>query len=274
MKTITLLTLIGALALASFAQNSRNKPSFDVEDFNKKFETAQWLVEYDVVAWKTTDFLLENNKSDLERLGRDWFCFRDAKDLWHAVYGRYENGKYTAVVHLTFDSKQKISPSDEKIDQKFLDLHALALQTARKKLMSTVPEGSPAFNQYIRQNSDKTFTVWMMPAFQTNGVAVYGGEGIYTLDQTAGKILKDESYFQSGFRGFKAEPPREIWLNYRETEKPTLGAVFFVWYYKDYFTKIFIDNAKTTSTLMKLDGQGYTWVNVEKDEKNEKNEKK
>ncbi|HEY0428561.1 MAG TPA: hypothetical protein VGC76_12340, partial [Pyrinomonadaceae bacterium] len=130
---------------------------------------------------------------------------------------------------------------------------------------AAVGAGAPAFNQYIKLNADKTFSVWMLPAFQTNGTAVYGGEFIYTIDQTGNKITKDESYYQGGFRGFKTDPPREIWLNYREKDKPTLGAIFFVWYYRQYFTNIYIDNSASTSTLIKDKDKGYIWVHVEKD---------
>lgn len=76
--------------------------------------------------------------------------------------------------------------------------------------------------------------------------------------------MKEETYFQPNFRGFKTSPPREIWLNYGEIEKPTLGTIFFVWYYKSYFTKINIDNAKSVSTVIKTDKDGYMWVHVEK----------
>jgi hypothetical protein len=46
---------------------------------------------------------------------------------------------------------------------------------------------------------------------------------------------------------------------------PPLGSIFFVWYYKDYFTRIYIDNAKTTSSVSKH-GSEYVWVHVEKDQ--------
>ena len=122
-----------------------------------------------------------------------------------------------------------------------------------------IPAGSPVHNTYIKRNDDKTFNVWLFPAFQTNNVAVYGGEFVYTIDGTAEKIKKDESYFQGTFRGFNAKPPREIWLNYSEKEKPTLGSIFFVWYYKEYFTNIYINNAKSTSSVIKQGGE-YVWV--------------
>jgi hypothetical protein len=262
-KTAIILLL---LVCAALGQNTKtNGPSFDIQDFNKKFQVVEWLVEYDNVAWKTTDVVMALPKAELERLGQEWFCFQDTNKVWHAVYGKLTEDKYDPVVHLEMDAKEKITRSDQKIDQQFLDRHALALKTGRDKLTATIPADSPRFNQFIRQNPDKTFSVWLLPAFQPNRLTVYGGEAIYTVDASGLKILKDESYFQKDFRGFMSEPPREIWLNYREMEKPSLGAIFFVWYYKAYFTKIFIDNAKSTSTAIKA-GDGYMWLHVEKDE--------
>lgn len=246
-----------------------NGPNFDTADFYKKSEIAAWLVEYDEVAWKTTDVLMTEDKSEIAKLGAEWFCFQDSKKLWHAVYGKFANDKYELVFHYLFDSAGKITKTTEKIDQTFLNTHAKALTTARSTLLAKIPRDSPKFNQYIRLNSDKTFDVWMLPAFQTDRTVIFGGEGIYQIDATGSKIIADTSYFQKNFRGFKADPPREIWLDYREIEKPTLGSVFFVWYYKSYFTNIYIDNSKSTSTVIKAGPNGYMWINVEKDDKKE-----
>lgn len=264
MKLINALVLVVAFAFSVAAQGSPAKPSFDTEDFNKKFAVAEWLVEYDNVAWKTTDVVMTQPKAELERLGQEWFCFQDKNKVWHAVYGRLSGEKYEIAFHYEMDRAGKITKSSQTIDAGFLTRHARALQTALSKLEATIPEGSPRFNQYIRNNADGTFSVWLMPAFQPNRTAVYGGEGIYTIDAAGSKILKDESYFQKNFRGFQSEPPREIWLNYTELDKPTLGAIFFVWYYKAYFTNIFIDTSKSTSTVIKTPA-GYMWTHVEKE---------
>ena len=180
------------------------------------------------------------------------------------MYGKLENNKFDQVFHYVVDGSGKITRTTDKIDEAFLIANAKALQLAQKKLIEVIPAGSPAHNTYIKRNDDKTFNVWVFPAFQTNGVAVYGGEFIYTIDATAEKITKDESYFQGAFRGFNAKPPREIWLHYTEKEKPTLGSIFFVWYYKNYFTRISIKNAKSTSLVIKNGGE-YMWVHVEND---------
>jgi hypothetical protein len=269
MKYLAAILIAFLFVFTSYAQKAEKPgtdgPDFDIVDFNKKFEVAQWLVEYDNVAWKTTDELMKQDKKDLERLGAEWFCFKDKSGLWHAVYGKLTGATYEPVVHFVMATTEKITKSDAKIDQEFLNSHAISLSTSRAKLAGTIPKDSPRFNQYIKQNSDKTFSVWLLPAFQPNRMAVFGGEAIYTIDATGKKILKDESYFQPNFRGFMADPPREIWLNYREMKKPSLGAIFFVWYYKQYFTKIVIDNEMSTSTVIKT-GDGYMWAHVEKDQ--------
>jgi hypothetical protein len=264
MKYMRILSL-AFLPLVVFGQTLKTtETAFDIDSFNKKFETAQWLVAYDRVAWKTTDLVMAGDKAELARLGREWFCFQDSKGVWHAVYGKLENNKFDQVFHYVVDGSGKVARTTDKIDEAFLIAHAKALQLAQKKLTEVIPAGSPTHNTYIKRNDDKTFNVWIFPAFQTNGVAVYGGEFIFTIDATAEKITKDESYFQGAFRGFNAKPPREIWLNYTEKEKPTLGSIFFVWYYKDYFTRISIKNAKSTSSVIK-NGDEYMWVHVDND---------
>ena len=266
MKTLTTLLTILLFTFVSFGQDKKaDKPDFDIIDFNKKFEVAEWLVEYDLVAWKTTDEVMKQDKTELAKLGREWFCFQDKNNVWHAVYGKFTDEKYDLVFHFKIDKDSKIVKTDEKMDAEFLNLHAKALQTANKKMYSTFNDDNvPRFNQYIRQNTDKTFNVWLLPAFQTNGLAVYGGEYIYTLDKTASKITKDESHFQGNFRAFKTGNPREVWIKYNELEKPTLGAIFFVWYYRNYFTKINLETSKSISSVINISNI-YTWVHIEKE---------
>lgn len=267
MKSIFSALIIFAFALAGFGQTAKiDKPNFDVADFNKKAEVAEWLVRYDAVAWKTSDVVAAQDKKDLARLGKEWFCLQDKNGVWHAVYGKYASGKFELVFHFTLDEKSNVKRTDEKPDAEFLNAYARALIAANLQV-ETALKGAPhpLFNQYVKQNGDKTFSVWILPAFQPDGLAVYGGEFVYTISAAGDKIIKDESYVQSGFRGFKTGAPREIWLNYRELEKPTLGAVFFVLYYKDYFTKIFIDNSKSTSSIVQDANKSYLWVHVEKE---------
>ena len=258
-KTLSLLLLF--ISSISFGQKSKG-PAFDIADFNKKMEVAEWLYAYDQVAWKTSDSVMQQDPKEIERLGSDWFCFQE-NDSWHAVYGKYEHAVFDLVFHFIMDEQGAVRRTSESIDTSVLHPYARALQTAGAQMATLKDTVRLRFNQFIKKNEDHTFSVWIFPAFQPNSYAIYGGEFVYTLDPSGTSILQDDSYYQGQFRGFKVDNPREIWLNYRETEKPTLGAVFFAWYYKSYFTKIIIDNAKSQSTPFKS-GNTWTWIHVEK----------
>ncbi|EDM45730.1 S-adenosylmethionine synthetase [unidentified eubacterium SCB49] len=261
---VLLFTLLGL--------NSIQAQNFDIKDFNEKAETAEWLLNYDLVAWYSTDTLMTKDKERISKLGREWFCFQDSTNTWHSVYGKYENGKYDQVFHFIVKSQSEVTETNEQIDTTFLNKHGQALSRAYAEMKPINDSTSIRFNHYIKENDSGNLDVYIFPAFQPNGTAVYGGEFVYEISPE-NKIMNDNSYYQGQFLGFKTGEPREIWLNYREKEKPTLGSVFFAWYYKDYFTKINIDNKTSFSTPFN-DGGNYTWLNVIKDPKAEAKKKK
>jgi hypothetical protein len=245
---------------------------FDTKDFNEKTEIADWLFRYDLVAWYSTDTLMTKDKKRIEKLGREWFCFQDSTNTWHSVYGKYENGKYNQIFHFIVKSQTEVVETNEQIDTIFLNKHGMALSRAFTEMKPIKDSTSIRFNHYIKENSKGNLDVFIFPAFQPNGTAIYGGEFVYEISPE-NEIIENKSYYQGQFLGFKTGEPREIWLNYREKEKPTLGSVFFAWYYKDYFTKIHIDNAKSFS-LPFNDGKTFTWMHVIKDPKKEAKKKR
>lgn len=263
-------TFLPIIAILTFTSVKAQK--FDIKDFNEKTEIAEWLYAYDSVAWWSTDSLMTKDKSRIAQLGKEWFCFKDSTDVWHSVYGKYDNGNYNQVFHFIVKSRNEVIESSEKINPDFLNAHAKALAKAFEQSKNVRDSSGLRFNNYIKQNNKGNFDVYILPAFQPDGTAIFGGEFIYEITPE-NQIIHDKSYFQGQFRGYKTGNPREIWLNFRELEKPTLGSVFFAWYYKDYFTKIFIDNKESFSTPFN-DGGKYTWLHVEKDLKKEAREKR
>ncbi|TDT40562.1 hypothetical protein CLV90_3411 [Maribacter spongiicola] len=240
---------------------------FDIKDFNEKTAIAEWLVDYDLAAWWSTDSLMTKDKSRINRIGKEWFCFQDSTQTWHSVYGKYENGVYDQVFHFIVKSSSDVKESTKKINSEFLNSHAKALNKAFEQSKGIRDSSGLRFNNYIRKNEKGNFNVYILPAFQPDGTAIYGGEFIYEITPE-NQIVNDQSYYQGNFRGFKTDPPREIWINYRELEKPSLGSVFFAWYYQPYFTKIVIDNKESFSTPFK-GGTEWTWIHAEKDLKKE-----
>ncbi len=133
------------------------------------------------------------------------------------------------------------------------------------KLLNDYPDSIRVrFNQYIRRNSDNTLSIWLLPAFTTNGIAVYGGEFYYLFDSTGNNLISKTEYAQ-GYKGFKPDPKKEIWLNYETKDEPTLGSIFFIWYYRKYFDRIIVDAKKFKSTLFHDNEKGYYWVHAVKE---------
>lgn len=263
----TILILITILTLSNVEAQK-----FDIKDFNEKMEISEWLFNYDLVAWYSTDSLMTKEQSRIAQLGKEWFCFKDSTDTWHSVYGKYLDGNYNQVFHFIVKSRDEVTESSESIDTAFLNSYAKALTKAFELSKNLRDSSNLRFNNYIKKNDKGNFDVYILPAFQPDGTAIYGGEFVYEITPD-NEIVNDNSYYQGQFRGFQTGNPREIWINYRELERPTLGGVFFAWYYKDYFTKIFIDNKESFSTPFN-DGEKYTWFHVEKDLKKEAKERR
>jgi hypothetical protein len=269
MKFLT--TIIAVLCTLTIAQAKRgNISDFDIKDFNKKAKEAEWLYKYDKIAWWTSDSVMKQSKEEIARLGGEWFCFETPDKNWHAVYGKYENNDFDLVFHFLVDTTYTVRRIYDDVDTTILNGYSRALKTANANMKHIKDSINIRFNQYIKQNPDKSYKVWIFPAYQPNHYAVFGGEFIYEIDQTGTKVINDLSYYQGQFRGFKVGDTQEAWLNYNELEKPSLGTVFFVWYYKSYIPKIYIDNKNSVSTVAGENGK-FTWIHSMKlDDKKKK----
>lgn len=103
----------------------------------------------------------------------------------------------------------EVERTDESIDTSILNRYSRALQTAKKQFSASIDTLNLGYNQYILENEDNTLSVYILPAFQTNNVAVYGKEFIYTIDETGNNILKDDSYTQNQYSGLKLTKQRK-----------------------------------------------------------------
>src|SRR5215470_5910689 len=75
--SLMFLAVILVSSSLAFGQKPQATPDFDIADFNKKMDTVEWLVAYDEVAWKTSDVVVTEDKSEVAKLGREWFCIQD-----------------------------------------------------------------------------------------------------------------------------------------------------------------------------------------------------
>jgi hypothetical protein len=252
-------------SLLSYSQKSLETNQIDafIERFNLKMDTVNWLCEYDDIAWWTSDSVYMTPKEEQARLGSEWFCFRKEK-VWHALYGKYQDNQFVTVYHYEVDSLQIIRRVSSPVDTSILNSSARALVNGSKQVNNFPDSVKVRFNQYIRRNPDNSLSVWFLPAFTAKGIAVYGGEFYYLFDASGNNLISKTEYSQ-GYKGFQPNPKKEIWLNYEGREEPTLGSIFFIWYYRKYFERIVVDAKKIKSTLFHEKDKGYYWVHAVKE---------
>lgn len=266
MKNIKKIAILFILTSGLVFGQKLDSISFDTPKLLQKSELASWLMLYDKIAWYTSDSVMTQSNEELERLGRQWFCFESEDKCWHAVYGKYENNNYDLVFHYTIDSNFKIERINESIDTFMTNSYSRALDIAYLKSKETIDSTNIRLNQFIKRNTDSTLTVWLFPSIYNNH-AVYGGEFIYTFNKTGVEILEDNSYYQGEFRGFKIDGNSEVWLNFTELDEPTLGAVFFTVYFRNYFKQIFIDNKDYFSSIFENGHGQQMWITKHKEQK-------
>ncbi len=261
-----LLSLLPLLSLIPLLQAQEPLPQgFDVQSFNRKFETAKWLNDYEMASWITLDYIRGQQSDKTGSIGRDWFCYRDRDSIWHAVYGSFDGEKYEVLFFLRVDTTWSVSSDPAIPPQSFLVPRARAIETAYGRLMRDHRDLQVQLSHYLRTNNDGTFTVWFFPSMLQNGMAVYGGEFSYTLDASGKKILRSSGYYTGHFKGFPVENgPEEITLDYSDVDQPTLGGILFVWEYKEFFKKIKLETSRSTSSVLKDHTGEYYWIHVEK----------
>ncbi|RYU80742.1 hypothetical protein [Hymenobacter persicinus] len=261
MKYFPILLVLFFSSLSLYGQKKDNL-RFDIKAFSEKQELASWLNQYDQVAWHTSDSVAAQPQRR-KQLDGSWFCFQDQQQVWHALYGKYQQHAFVPEFHYTVINGM-ISETKQGIDTARCNAYARALRLVNREIKPLRDSTGVQFNPFVRLNPDKSISVWIFPAYQPDGTAVYGGEFAYKLNSAGNRIVERTHYFKGKFLGFKTDKPQDIRLNYRDLKEPTLGSIFFVIYYREYFTRIVIDNSESISTLFRGEKGDYSWVHTQK----------
>lgn len=232
-----------------------------MDRFNKDFETVAWLNAYDAVAWWTSDSVMTNPSELTSQLGPEWFCFPDSAGLWHATYGKFSLEKYESLLHYKVGFDGQVSKCDEAVPVQFAVPFSKAINHAYEAFEAVEMEVKVRMNHYVRLLPNSTIEVWMLPAFSTDGSAIFGNEFCFTFESTGEQLLS--KYEKNGrLMGFKPDTAREIIIFSPDPEHPSVGSIFFAWYYKDYFKQIIIETNKSRSMPFKVE-DGWTWIHAD-----------
>ena len=244
--------LIPIFALMASAQTTSQ--AFDTLQFNKQLEFANHLIEY-----KFYTQLAESEFSKLpETSDFEWFSYKE-NNTWYAIGGNNTGNTFAIKKHVSFDSLHTISDYTGNSNTSELDALGSALANADTRFQVIRDTSSIYFNAFVISNPDQTISVWYFPAFQPSGQAIYGCEWEYIFGNT-GKNLISQNSSVKNVTGVWIGQPRELWLNYRSIDKPTIGSVFFAQCFRDYFTRIRIDTRNSTSTISKEGNGNYKWT--------------
>jgi hypothetical protein len=251
-KIILLITLISTSILAGKAQSVM--PVFDTISFNQNLAFANRLIEYEFYTQQAVDkFSKVEDVSAME-----WFSFPVNK-TWHTVGGEIADTKFKILHHVTFDSLNDITEYTGSSDTFKLNSCITALTQASVQFKPIHDSVSIYLSTFVLENADQSISVWILPALQPSGQAIYGCEWEYIYDKTGKQLIRKNSFTQA-LTGVWIGQPRELWLNYRSTGKPTVGSLFFTQSFRDYFTRIRVDTQMSTSTTAKDKNGNYTWT--------------
>lgn len=251
-KTLLLILFIPFFALSGKAQSAGHE--FDTIQFNQYLDFANQLIEYEFYTKQATDKI--SQQEDVSVI--EWFSYKE-NNTWHTVGGNFKDDSFRISRHVIFDSINSISDYTGMYDTLKLNASGSALSMANTQFQLIRDTCNLYFNSFVHCNPDQTISVWFLPAFQPSGQAIYGYEWEYIFDKTGKNLVRQNSHTNI-LTGIWIGQPRELWLNYRNTDKPTVGSVFFALSFRDYFTRLRIDTRVSISTTSKNAAGNYIWT--------------
>ncbi len=243
-----------------YAQETNVLP-FDTTRFNSMLQTTQWMCEYESVAWTADETHDRFREMPFIRFGQQGVCLIDSSGQWQVVYGSYKEDIFRPEFAARSESETLITIDPTTVDSVQLLPLFRALNQTYQAISHQTDSIEVHFDQFLRIHPDQSIEIHILPAFQPSGQGIYGAEWKFLYSPDGKKLITSTSYLQD-IKGVWIGQPRELWLDYRSTGFPTMGAVYFAWYFKDFFTKIHIDTQLTRSTLSKDKAGNYEWKHL------------
>jgi hypothetical protein len=196
--------------------------------------TARWMVDYDHVAWATTDLLLKESKETLKRIGPVWFCL-EKDGVWYAAYGRYQSEAFEigcCYRQSAADKFEKVGPPDFAEKDRF----ARAISQTLPEILELTRRFTVRFNYYVRGEPGR-IAIYYVPAFQTDGKLAYGIHHTFFFDAKGERLISHDRC-GSVLIGALPNKDRTLTLEMTECPLPTPQAIFTMMTYRDQFAGI------------------------------------
>lgn len=250
-KVLALVVLILALEARINAQTAAQQ--FDTAQFADHLEFANWLIEYEYFTQMGSEKYIHQPEENVPL----WYSYNQNSN-WFIVGGKGDNESFGIIHHQQSDSLYQISDFKGSYDTSMIQGMGMALTQAEKQFQLVRDTSNLFYNSFAYQNSDKTISIWYLPALQPSGQAIYGCEWEYVFEKTGKTLIRKNSVITK-ITGIWIGQPRELWLNFRDTDKPTVGSLYFTLSNRDYFTRLRIDTQISYSTTTRENSGEYSW---------------
>lgn len=256
-----LLALLGLVRPVSAQTGSFPYAEF-VQQFEQHDSIARALLRYDACGWRASDVVLRLDSTTLKRMGPEWLCYSDG-GRWHAVFGRFDSttDRYQIVMHYVLRDTVP-TPTLESLDTTAVTARARALHRTAALLPKAFTSSGLRFNPYVVPGGTSV-QVWILPAWQPNGAAVFGAEAEYIFD-ASGTNLQRSRVIPGPLRWFRPDPTVEFRIDSNSRDAPTVGDIFFYYLVRPYFKSIRIQTAKYSSAQVRT-ASGYIWLHTVRD---------
>jgi hypothetical protein len=184
--------------------------------------TAQWMADYDRVAWESTDLLTKEDKDALRKVSTVWFCAK-AKGTWYAFYGEDTDHGYQTAFCYAEDSGRVCHrvPPPLLPDR---DRFAQAITRTLAPVQELTRQTTVRFNYYVRSEGDRV-AVYYTPGLQPDGKLAYGIERTEWVDGASGKVVSEWVHGQV-LRGIVPGRDRKLVLDLGDCAVPSPQAIF------------------------------------------------
>ena len=242
------------LSLSCLVKAQQGQAKFDTARFNQCIDLATYFVSCENYNQAAIDrYIKAEDISSIE-----WLTYR-SNNKWHIAGIVTTGSTFTLAKNISIDSLGQVTELPLSADTAWLSAPGSAVAMANQQFQLVRDTCNLYFNTFVHPNTDQTISVRFLPAFQPSGQAIYGCEWEYIFDKTGKSLLKQNAFINK-LTGVWIGQPKEIWLNYRNTDKPTAGSLFFALSFRDYFTRLRIDTRVSTSTIAKNANGEYGWT--------------
>lgn len=241
--------------------NSYSQNEIDNTWFSNNFRIVRNIESQLNAQWFASLSLGAESDSVLKLISPEPVCINIDKNKNVVFYGVWDSCSFTPIVKYEIDSsfvvKRILSEKNETL-YKYVNLIIKAKSELRKKEIDEKIE----INWYVVEQSD-VFHLVALPVIQENGFIIYGFEyHLFFIKETDN--MQELILCNSNLLYFKPNSSRNIELLSENCEKPTVGELFFVWYYKKYFKSIFLNCNSNRATIVSWGGDKYSWGVIKK----------